>query len=205
MRLRIFITLLLVAVIASATPAVATKLITGRDIRNGSVTERDLDTKVRGKLRDRNAPGPQGERGPVGPQGTQGAPGAFVKGDKGDTGSQGLQGLTGAAGAPGADGVDGAPGEKGDKGDPGRDGVSGLHYTAGVIESYVNEPGPYTLRATCPSGKKPISGGYRIIQGDIQVVGSYAEPVSPNEAWAFDIIAGTGNASIVVSATCIDA
>ncbi len=50
--------------------ATATKVISGRSIKNGTVTERKLAPAVRDKL---NAAGPQGVPGPQGPQGLPGA------------------------------------------------------------------------------------------------------------------------------------
>lgn len=55
--------------------ATAAKVINGRSIKNGTITERKLTTGVRDKL---NAPGPQGPRGTpgeAGPRGETGAPG----------------------------------------------------------------------------------------------------------------------------------
>ena len=71
--------------VAVAQPAVvaAADLITGKDIKDGTVKKADLAPKVRKQL---NAPGPQG------PQGPQGA--------------QGLQGTSGTPGVPGAPGSD---------------------------------------------------------------------------------------------------
>ncbi len=52
--------------------ATATKVVSGRSLKNGTVTERKLSPSVRNKL---NAAGPQGVPGPQGPQGLQGPPG----------------------------------------------------------------------------------------------------------------------------------
>lgn len=197
--------------------ATATKALTGKDIRNGSIAERDLNKKVKRKL---NATA----QGPEGPQGVQGEPGEHgfdgddgIDGESGEQGEPGFDGEPGDRGPEGPRGPRGLEGDRGPRGDigdrgpqgergqAGQDGVSGLQYTQGVIASYVNEPGPYTVRARCLNGQKPIGGGYAITQGDIRVVGSYPEPVGPNEAWAFDIVAGAGSASITVTAVCITA
>ena len=69
---------LFVALAGSSTAAVdnVTALITGAQIKNGSVTGADVKNKsltaadIKGRLR-----GPQGLRGPAGPAGSQGAPG----------------------------------------------------------------------------------------------------------------------------------
>jgi hypothetical protein len=76
----------LVALAVGATTATAAKLITGKDIQNGSITGKDIARKSIGKkkltravqraLAKQGVPGP---RGPAGPKGD--------KGDKGDPGS----------------------------------------------------------------------------------------------------------------------
>jgi Collagen triple helix repeat (20 copies) len=93
-----------VAAIVSATAATATTtiVITGAQIKDGSIQAKDLSAKARRSLR--------GQRGPRGLRGLAGAPGP--------TGPAGAPGPTGPAGAPGAAGgfdpskvhrVDGAP------------------------------------------------------------------------------------------------
>jgi hypothetical protein len=57
-------------VIATAATATAAKLITGKQIKNGSVGLVDLSAKAKKSLR-----GARGRRGPQGPAGPQGAPG----------------------------------------------------------------------------------------------------------------------------------
>lgn len=54
----------------------ATRLITGKKIKNGSVAQRDLARGVRAKLGRTGARGPTGPTGAQGPQGVQGPPGA---------------------------------------------------------------------------------------------------------------------------------
>lgn len=93
---------LVVALVCSATGAVAAQLITGKDIQNGSVKAKDLSKKVRSKLNQAGTAGTAGAPGQTGPQGT-----------------------AGADGAPGADGDDGAPGADGDNGDDGATGPQG--------------------------------------------------------------------------------
>lgn len=60
-------------VIAMGGSAVAGSLITGKQIKNGSITKRDLSKSARGS---RGPQGPQGLQGVSGPQGLPGAPGA---------------------------------------------------------------------------------------------------------------------------------
>jgi len=77
--------------------------------------------------------------GAVGPQGEPG-----VKGDKGDTGAQGL------------------PGAKGDKGDTGLAGANGVSGWEKITNNAISSSSGQIVTATCPSGKKIISGGYSI-------------------------------------------
>jgi hypothetical protein len=75
--LRLLIPALAVVLAFATSAATAAKVINGRSIKNGSVTERKLSPAVRGKL---NAPGPQGPQGPQGVQGVQGPPGPAAPG-----------------------------------------------------------------------------------------------------------------------------
>ena len=86
-----------VALITGATSATAATLITGKDIRNGSITAKDikrgsitkarLSRTIRGQLAQVGAQGGPPAVSIPGPAGAAGAPGA--KGDKGDTGTPG--------------------------------------------------------------------------------------------------------------------
>src|SRR3954462_13792649 len=81
----------LVAVLGITGTAYGAKLITGLDIRDGSITTVDLAKGTKNSL--------HGDQG-----------------DKGATGAKGAKGNAGAAGAPGALGLTGAAGAKGDTG-----------------------------------------------------------------------------------------
>lgn len=70
----------LVIVVTSVTSATAARLLTGRDIKNGSLELRDLSAKARSALK--------GQRGPAGPQGTAGSSGV--------NGADGLPGQSGS-------------------------------------------------------------------------------------------------------------
>ena len=58
---------------ATAATAGAAKLITGKDIRNGSITSKDLSRGAKSALKGQR--GPQGSRGPAGPVGPAGPSG----------------------------------------------------------------------------------------------------------------------------------
>lgn len=66
---------MLVLVIATAGTAAAARLITGRDIKDGSIASRDLAKSVRAKLAKTGARGKQGKQGVQGRPGTRGEPG----------------------------------------------------------------------------------------------------------------------------------
>ena len=89
-------------VLASSVSATAATLITGRQIKDGTVTGADIRNGsltgldfARGTLRI----GPRGPVGPAGAPGAKGDPGAA--GAKGDPGATGAKGDTGAKGEPG--------------------------------------------------------------------------------------------------------
>lgn len=75
-RARVVAALLAGALLAGAVAtAGAAKLLTGRDVKDGSITLKDLAKPVRTKLATARAPGPAGPAGPAGAPGAAGAPG----------------------------------------------------------------------------------------------------------------------------------
>ncbi len=79
-----FIAFLVGAAVASATTASAEALISGKQIKDGTVKMRDLSPAVRSKIQQ------PGATGATGPAGTTGAPGpAGAQGKTGDTGPAG--------------------------------------------------------------------------------------------------------------------
>jgi len=134
-------------VIATAGTATASRLITGRQIKDGSITAKDLSPAVRARLvrtGGATTTGPKGETGPAGIPGPAGSAGPG--GPKGDSGSQGLAGDAGA------------PGPKGDKGDPGGTGSQGpegdrtdvVTMTAKTYESMPGNSGTFAAATTIP-------------------------------------------------------
>jgi hypothetical protein len=93
---------LLGLLIATAATAGAAGLITGKQIKDGSISARDLSKAVRTQL---GRPGIAGTVGPQGAAGSQGAAG--IQGAKGDPGTSGAKG---DAGTPGVDGQTGPTG-----------------------------------------------------------------------------------------------
>jgi hypothetical protein len=106
---------LVVAVVIAGTVAAtagATTLITGAQVRDGSLTGADVrDRSIR--ARDLTSAARKSLRGREGTQGATGAVGA-----RGATGRRGAIGATGPQGAPGPQGEAGPQGPKGDPGDP---------------------------------------------------------------------------------------
>ena len=73
----------LAAVIAGTGSAVGARLVTGKQIRNGTIQLKDLSPATRNAIQGNR--GPQGPQGPAGPQALQGQPGApGPQGAKGD-------------------------------------------------------------------------------------------------------------------------
>jgi hypothetical protein len=79
-RMPVVIAAVLAALISGAGTAVAARLITSKEIKDGTIQIKDLSVSARGTLGARR--GPQGAQGPAGPQGQAGAPGG--KGDPGE-------------------------------------------------------------------------------------------------------------------------
>jgi hypothetical protein len=120
---------MIVAVIAvvfamSGSAVAAKSLITGKDIKKGSITTQNLSkTTIKSLKGAEGATGPQGATGAQGPQGAPGVPGPV--GPAGANGVNGENGAKGDKGDAGAKGGTGAKGEKGDQGAPGTDGTNG--------------------------------------------------------------------------------
>ena len=109
-------------VIATAGTAGVQALITGAQIKDGTIESRDIEngTIARADIGAATLSSLRGERGRVG------APGPLGAG--GPQGAAGPQGVAGPQGPQGAGGVTGAQGPQGVKGDPG----SGVHVTGSV-------------------------------------------------------------------------
>ena len=113
--------------------ATAARFVTGKQVKDGSLTLKDFKKSERRKLLGRRgALGPRGPQGFGGAQGSAGATGpAGARGPGGLNGTNGLNGVNGADGADGApgpagsDGADGAPGPAGSDGADGAPGPAG--------------------------------------------------------------------------------
>lgn len=88
------------ALLVGAGTATAAKLITGKDIKNGTIQARDLAPSVKAKLNAAGQAGKNGTPGPMGPKGDTGPAGPQgPEGEKGDTGATGENGTPGRDGA----------------------------------------------------------------------------------------------------------
>ena len=130
--------------------AQAAQTITGRNIKDGSITSQDIKDRSllardfgAGQLPKggTGARGPQGIPGPTGTTGASGDTGPAGEngppGPQGDTGARGPEGIPGTAGPQGdsgQQGPEGDPGPKGDKGDKGDQGDQGAPGLASIVE-----------------------------------------------------------------------
>jgi hypothetical protein len=130
--------------------------LTGRDVKNRSLDANKLSTNAISSLR--------GQRGPAGPQGPRGA-----------TGERGPAGSAGAAGPKGE------TGPQGPAGPAGASGISGWEYR--VSSPGVSIPGNSggLAQIDCPGGKKALGGG-----GASSSYGTYlaaSAPTDPGTGW----------------------
>lgn len=120
-RLAVLLIMFILTIVMGGSAAAVT-LITGKQIKDGSLRGRDVGngSLTGADVADRSLSpadftgslqGPPGSQGPVGPVGPRGEPGG--KGAAGDTGSPGPQGPPGPPGQRGAQGPQGAPGVSG--------------------------------------------------------------------------------------------
>ena len=140
--------------IALGGTASAAVLITGKQVKDGSVSARDITNRSLTGLdvKDKSltpldfngsVEGPTGPTGPAGPAGAAGPQG--LKGDRGEQGPAGASGPTGPIGPTGARGPSG---------------VSGWHYNTAV--RYIKGDGNWDgWDVDCPAGKA-LGGGVSI-------------------------------------------
>jgi hypothetical protein len=120
--------------------AYAAVTVTGKQIKDGTVTAKDVKNRSlgAGELSQGAIASLSGDRGPAGPQG---APGP--------------QGIPGEQGLPGPIGETGAPGPQGDQGPPG---LSQIEYKASEGVG-VGKGQTVPDRVNCSSGKSVLGGG----------------------------------------------
>jgi hypothetical protein len=185
MRTLIILVLTLVLLAASASWAFAQvvtsdgKINSCVDMSNGSIrivwseavckkSETALSWNIMGPKGDPGEMGPagpagkDGAAGPAGPQGPQGEAGpAGPQGPQGEAGLAGPQGPQGEAGLVGPQGETGPAGPQGAQGPVGPQGPAGVsdYYMAAKYEKVENSEEKW-ISAWCPSGLKPLGGGY---------------------------------------------
>jgi hypothetical protein len=134
--------------------AYAAVTVTGKNIKDGTVTGRDVKNRSLGsnELSASAVSSLAGQRGP------QGAPG--VPGPKGDRGEPGARGPAGPKGDPGPRGETGPAGPTGPQGPPGPmapGGISGWSYH--TLGKTIGPENYETWTVECPAGKRALGGG----------------------------------------------
>jgi Collagen triple helix repeat (20 copies) len=157
-------------------------LITGADIKNGSITRADLSSKTIKSLKGNR--GPAGRDGFVGPRGQQGSTGA--QGDRGIAGPVGSQGPRGNTGDTGPRGATGATGPQGAQGDPGPQGTPGQSLVGHVSSGPTDVGTPLAQRSSGPSttseGAEVSGGGILLAAGQtykVDVSVSFVDTLNP--------------------------
>ena len=181
----------IVAVVLATTGSAfaASQLLTGADIKDHSLTAKDLSKRTVRSLRGKEGPpgrdgfpgprGPQGDTGPVGPRGPQGA-----KGDTGDTGPAGPQGNQGDKGDQGDPGTPGDPGPQGPPGQSLITDFAGTPTTVGTLA--LNSTGP-TDSST--EGTDLTNGGIQLTAGRfrVDVTVSFTDGNAPDAAAEYGV------------------
>lgn len=127
-----------------------------RDVRNGTLTSADV---LNGSL-----------------SGADVKDGSLGLADINDTAEQALKGQTGDQGPQGPQGLQGEPGEQGASGVSGYEDVVGSWVPGTVGDTLV-------ARAACPSGKKPLSGGFESATGSMAFSTHYSHHVTLAPNW----------------------
>ena len=127
--------------------------ITGRDVKNSSLGTTKLSPTAVSSLTGQRGPaGPQGQQGPQGEKGTQGPIGPIgPTGPKGETGPNGETGPKGETGPAGPAGVQGPVGPRGPSG------ISGWGYRTEGMSIPAGQQRGWSVY--CLDGKKALGGG----------------------------------------------
>jgi len=154
--------------IALGGTASAAVLITGKQVKDGSIAGRDVKNRSLGmnKLSTSAVSSLAGQAGPAGPQGPQG--------EKGD------QGPVGPTGATGPKGETGPAGPQGPAGPAGPSGISGWEYRVSPGKSIPGNSPAYEP-VDCPDGKKALGGGGSTESAGVYVFAS--APTDPGTGW----------------------
>ena len=126
--------------------AYAAATVTGANIKDGTITSKDIKKRSIGA--DRLSPTAVSSLSRPGPAGPAGANGE--KGEKGERGERGPAGANGPAGP---------RGEQGAAGPAGANGVSGFQYIAQRADTDILKDKYLRWSVDCPNGKKALGGG----------------------------------------------
>jgi hypothetical protein len=178
---------LLVAVLAGGGVATgARSLITGADIKDGSITSRDIKPgSLSPRLFADSTSNARGVRGPRGTQGTSGVPGAG-----GPAGPQGLSGPPGPAGPAGEGQTVGTQ-------------YNLIQPNAQTVTQTVGPGAVQSASAVCPPGYAVLGGGYRS-SGSPGAEVFFNDSFGSRDTWAVGVEnSGPRRATIAVTAYCV--
>lgn len=184
--------------VAAGASGTVRSLITGAQIKDGSVASRDIANRTL-VARDLSPALVASLRGQAGAAGATGA-----KGDTGDRGPAGPQGPRGPQGAQGPQGEPGdpggPPGPEGPKGDPG--GLAGYEI---VVSAPISLAVDFmaTGEAPCPAGKVAVGGGAKGVDADRFVVVVGSSPSANGAGWTATV-ASEESTSFRVYAVCAE-
>jgi hypothetical protein len=165
--------------LATAGTVTAQQLITGRDIKDGTVARKDLSTSVRAQLKTPKT----GQTGPQGPAGPKGDPGAV--GERGPAGPAGARGPAGPKGDPGL------KGDPGPKGDPA--GGAALRY------AIVQGTGSLQYNQGATSVAHPSTGVYDVtFDRGVQGCAPVPSPLSTADRSATWVLASTTSVRVTI-------
>jgi hypothetical protein len=155
--------------------------VASRDIKNGTIGRADISAGTLSSLRGLRGPagvaGPQGAMGPQGPPGEQGA-----------AGPQGGQGPIGAAGPAGADG-----------------GLAGYEIVTATPVAIAESDFVVSGSASCPAGKLAIAGGVAVGDPEGEVLLSESHPAAGGSGWVVTVLNYGGANSMTPYAICAGA
>lgn len=141
--------------------------VASRDIKNGTIGRADISAGTLSSLRAPRGPaGVAGLQGATGPQGPPGAQG--VAGPQGDTGSHGPQG---AKGDPGADG-----------------GLAGYEIVTAPPVPIAASDFVVSGSASCPTGKLAIGGGLTVDDPEGEVSLTESHPAAGGSGWVVTVL-----------------
>ncbi len=164
-RAAVALAFILGLVVATAGTATAAKLITGKQIKDGSISSKDLSKAVQKQLAKTGAAGAQGPAGQPGANGANGGNGA-----NGPPGANGLPGAKGPVGDTGPAGDDGPVGDTGPTGPAGTTGPQGPAGTGSAIDGWQGEQDQIPFFGSgSPDENWPVATPRVVVPGVLEV------------------------------------